>query len=197
VGLSGHIFAVPRFPSKSGLIHKHTVKTYRSGIIYYRYAIVPSTGTYSTARGTGTGRVMVGNVWMHLQCCSFVFGFRDLLCFVIMVTRSRGMCRWHVGSSNTLSEKHIYCKKGGVTTVTYTLAPRVSPRVDVCRGSTEQHHPVTTASTTRARARAHIHTHTHARRTKTSPRQTEQNAGMKREEGTPPPPAPASRYVRG
>ena len=32
VGLSGHIFVVPRFPSKSGLIHKHIVKhreTYR------------------------------------------------------------------------------------------------------------------------------------------------------------------------
>jgi hypothetical protein len=26
VGLSGHIFVVPRFPSKSGLIHKHIVK---------------------------------------------------------------------------------------------------------------------------------------------------------------------------
>jgi hypothetical protein len=26
VGLSGHIFVVPRFPSKSGLMHKHIVK---------------------------------------------------------------------------------------------------------------------------------------------------------------------------
>jgi hypothetical protein len=26
VGLSGHIFVVPRFPSKSGLLHKHIVK---------------------------------------------------------------------------------------------------------------------------------------------------------------------------
>jgi hypothetical protein len=26
VGLSGHIFVVPRFPSKSGLMNKHIVK---------------------------------------------------------------------------------------------------------------------------------------------------------------------------
>jgi hypothetical protein len=40
VGLSGHIFVVPRFPSKSGLMHKHIVKHIGFGFIFG--ALVPN-----------------------------------------------------------------------------------------------------------------------------------------------------------
>jgi hypothetical protein len=99
VGLSGHIFVVPRFPSKSGLIHKHIVKpseTYRDLVWFglVGFSFDASLGPMRLLDSLGSRRGVIGGAVDFGRCVPLVaspVGSAVLLC-TLPVCRVRVAC---------------------------------------------------------------------------------------------------------